>query len=138
MTEDTKSREDAVRQAAQELREEHAQIMALVKTIEEGKDVAAISGQLETLHEVLLKHFAHEEYPKGLYDVMGACTAEHRDELRVLVDQHFSILSNLRGLVERSRGDAAPETVLTEARALAESLREHETLEHKLAAELSR
>ena len=137
MTNETKSREAAVRHAAQELRQEHAEIMSLVKQIEDASEPEALPGRLERLHEMLLAHFAHEEYPKGLYDVMGACTAEHRDDLRVLVDQHFSILSNLRGLVERSRGGAKPETLLPEAHAIAETLRAHETLEHQLAARLS-
>ncbi|GAB4222489.1 MAG: hypothetical protein Kow0062_20120 [Acidobacteriota bacterium] len=133
------SQSDAVRQALYQLKDEHRTIMESVRAVleaaasPEGTDIVPL---LESLHGTLARHFAHEEYPEGLYDRMGACTADHRDELRELVDEHFRLLSMLRGMIERARlGER--ERLADEARAFAEQLRDHETKEHALGARLA-
>lgn len=129
--------EDAVRKALMELKDEHAAIMLQVEEMVATDDPHRLQPILENLHGVLMKHFAHEEYPDGLYHTMGACTPEHRHDLRALVDDHFKILSTLRGMIERAKlGQTAG--LHAEAVALGEHMRAHETHEHALAASLVR
>jgi hypothetical protein len=129
----------AVEQAVASLHGEHQHIDELVRRIRESDSSETITGLLEELHDALKKHFAHEEYPGGLYHSLGACTAEHRRDLRVLVDQHFNLLSATRGLLERARlgGPEQRQEIVKEADQLAARLREHETHEHELAKRLA-
>lgn len=126
-----------VRQALMELKNEHAEILGHVQAMLDAPDTAALLPILETLHGVLMRHFAHEEYPDGLYHSMGALTSEHRKDLRELVDDHFVILSTLRGMIERAKLQRT-ETLAADVQALSERLRAHETHEHALAASLIR
>lgn len=132
--------ESRVREALYQLKDEHKDIMERVRAVLEatsGRTEQNVVDLLDALFDTLRRHFAHEEYPDGLYDRLGACTPEHRDELRELVDEHFNLLATLRGMIERARaGDRS--RLADEARTLAERLREHETKEHALGARLVR
>jgi hypothetical protein len=117
----------------------------------EHRDIEALTGQLagaggreatpilDRLHEVLLRHFAHEEYPGGFYDALGACSPAVRDELRVLVDQHFLIVSKLQSLRERARrpDEAAHPSFGADMAGLSTLLSEHERREMEMVARLS-
>jgi len=121
-----------------DLAQEHASVRALVERLRQPRATPeAAYGLLDELHGTLKAHFAHEEYPGGFYEAMGACTAEHADDLRVLVDQHYLILSAASSLKERARGATQPsEAFDREVRALTELIAGHERHEHKLAHDL--
>lgn len=112
--------------------------MALVERLERHRGLADLSALLEELHELLVDHFAHEQFPGGLYESLGAFDSSHHEELRTLVREHCELLSRTRGVLERSRAAAAADAValLREVSAVIAQLREHEQREHALARKL--
>jgi hypothetical protein len=134
----TQENRAAVTKLRAELSAEHDAVRSLVERLRQPYAAPTqAQATLEELHGTLKAHFAHEELPGGFYDTMGACTAEHAEDLRVLVDQHYLILSAAHSLKERARGAGAPDQSFEhELRALVELIAGHEKHEHKLAAEL--
>ncbi len=125
-------------QVHSDMADEHRRIMALISRIEAQDSVAVLPPMLKTLHDLLVDHFAHEQFPGGLYERMGAHGPEHHETLRTLVREHCEVLSNARALVERSRSvDSVGETrLLHEVAELIEMLRAHEIKEHRLVERL--
>ena len=121
-----------------ELAEEHREIMGLVQRLEAGCSARELPGLLKTLHDRLVDHFAHEQFPGGLYEAMGFCEPAYHDDLRVLVREHCSLLSAARALVERSRAISPREWpgLLEDVAALAGALHAHEHREHGLVEKL--
>jgi len=121
-----------------ELAAEHREIMGLVTRLEAGCSARDLPGLLKTLHDSLVDHFAHEQFPGGLYEAMGLCAPAHHEDLKVLVREHCSLLSSARALVERSRAVAPRDwpALLAEVRALAAALHAHEHREHGLVEKL--
>ncbi len=117
----------------------------------EHRDIEALAGQLasaaareatpllDRLHDLLLRHFAHEEYPGGFYDALGACAPAVRDDLRVLVDQHFLIVSKLQSLRERARrpDEAAHPSFAADMAGLSALLARHERHEMEMVHRLA-
>lgn len=120
------------------LSDEHQQLMALVdrlKSRDSGLDMVAF---LEELHRVLIKHFAHEQFPDGLYESMGAYGSAYHDELKVLIKEHCAILSAVSGLLGHARATrrADQPSLSDELVKIVGMLREHERKEHLLAEKL--
>lgn len=125
-------------QVYSELAEEHRELMSLVERIRAHGEVVGLGLLLEQLHTLLIRHFSHEQFPGGLYDCMGANDARYHDELKTLIEDHCTILSSVRGLLERTRigreSDVA--TLLGEVSQVLQRLDEHEHREHALADRL--
>lgn len=121
-----------------QLAEEHSELMLLVDRIRAHRSFIGLGPLLGELHTMLIKHFSHEQFPGGLYESMGAHGSRYHDELKVLVEDHCTILSSVRGLLERAR--AAPrrdeEVLLREVGHILDRLNEHERREHALADKL--
>ena len=120
-----------------ELAAEHRRLMALIALIEAERSLAKLPPMLRDLHDLLVDHFAHEQFPGGLYERLGAYGSQHHEDLRVLIREHCGVLSAARALVERSelpQGDDA--RLLDEVAQLLEALRAHELKEHRLARKL--
>lgn len=134
----TTSREEALSRAREELAEEHRQLRFLITRLREAREVPGLLQALAELQSRLREHFAHEEFPNGLYETMGALAREHAAEVRELVDEHFLLLATLRGLADQARRhrDGPPDTLMREAAALAERLRSHEEKELELVERL--
>lgn len=122
------------------LGDEHRQIMHLVERIEQHQTLVHLVPLLEELHELLINHFAREQFPGGLYESLGAYDSTYHDELRVLVQDHCLILSSMRGVLERARvANEEQETdILDDVATVIGSLYEHEHREHALAEKLLR
>jgi len=126
----------AVAEAEASLREEHRQMEDLLNRISGETGLPALRNLLDELHTTLKQHYAHEEYPGGLYDSMGALSPEFSDIVRQLVDEHYRMISAVRGLSRRVRdaGEQAPKELIQEAHQIVASLNAHESREHDLAA----
>lgn len=120
------------------LSEDHRRLMEMVNQVQASSSNDVLRKRLEELHEILMAHFAQETYPDGFYQAMGACAPEHAYDLRVLVDEHFRILSRLWGIKERVHPDesAISTPIADEVAGLAMMLAEHERQEHELALRL--
>lgn len=112
--------------------------MSLTDRIRAHDGVIGLAPLLEQLHTMLIKHFSHEQFPGGLYECMGAHGSRYHGELKVLIEDHCTILSAVRGLLERTRAaeqqdDAA---LLGAVADVLSHLNEHERREHLLAEKL--
>jgi hypothetical protein len=126
------------KQVYDELAEEHRELMVLVDRVGALHSIIGLTPLLEKLHTSLIKHFSREQFPGGLYECMGAYGSHHHDELKILVRDHCTILSAVRGLLERSRTvDQQGQTqLLTEVAEVLAHLHTHERREHALADKL--
>jgi hypothetical protein len=122
------------------LAEEHQEIMNLVHRLEQHRSLVQLVPLLEELHALLINHFAHEQFPGGLYESLGAYGSTHHEDLRVLVNEHCVILSSVRGVLERARlaNETQAAQILNEVAAVITSLHQHEHKEHRLAEKLLR
>ena len=122
------------------LAEEHRDIMSLVHRLEQHRSLVQLVPMLEQLHALLINHFAHEQFPGGLYESLGAYGSAYHDELRVLVNEHCTILSSVRGVLERARlaNETQAAEILNEVATVIKSLHQHEHREHTLAEKLLR
>ena len=128
-----------LQQAYSELAFEHKSILALVKRVQDTRDVPTLVPLLDDLHDLLMNHFAHEQYPGGLYDAMGATgSKKHQQQVEELLADHNYMLSTLRDVLDRAHGRAADsdEGLLQDIGAVVERLHQHERKEHALAEEL--
>ena len=125
-------------QVYDELTEEHRELMSLVDRIRGHRGVMGLGPLLEQLHTMLIKHFSHEQFPGGLYECMGAYGSHYHDELKVLVEDHCTILSSVRGLVERTRIPQVQDepALLADVAEVLQRLHDHEHREHALADKL--
>jgi hypothetical protein len=125
-------------QVYSQLEQEHRELMALVERVRALGSTIGLTPLLEELHTSLIKHFSREQFPGGLYECMGAYGSRYHDELKALVRDHCTILSAVRGLLERSRsadGSDDPALLGEVAEVLAQ-LNDHERREHDLADKL--
>jgi len=93
---------------------------------------------LEKLHGLLIRHFAQEQFPGGLYECLGAYGSQHHEELKTLVREHCVILSAVRGVLDRTlvAGDQDDPAVLNEVDEVLAHLCDHERREYALAEKL--
>lgn len=121
-----------------DISEEHQHIIALMDRLKEPGPLDRLRLLLNELHSTLMSHFAHEQYPGGFYEHLGARYPEHHEAVRELVDDHNFILSAVRGLLERARiGD--PQSISgieQEVAELAARIEGHELRERELAQRL--
>ena len=109
-----------------ELAHEHATIRTIVDKLRQPQEAPKSAlPLLDELHGTLASHFAHEEYPGGFYETLGACVPEHGEDLRILLDGHFLILSATQSLKERARG-AAGDSFDRDLLSLVDSISRHE------------
>ena len=125
-------------QVYDELVEEHRDLTVLVGRVSGLHSVIGLAPLLDELHTSLIKHFSHEQFPGGLYECMGAYGSRYHDELKLLVRDHCTILSAVRGLLERTRTtDRQDEpALLAEVAEVLAHLHDHERREHALADKL--
>jgi hypothetical protein len=121
-----------------DISEEHQHIVALMDRLKEPCPIDRLQLLLNELHSTLMSHFAHEQYPGGFYEYLGAHHPEHHEALRALVDDHNYILSTVRGLLERARlGDPQSTSgIAQEVTDLAKRIEAHELRERDLAKQL--
>lgn len=121
-----------------ELSEEHRALMSLLERLKRPEHRTELEPLLEELHTTLINHFAHEQFPGGLYESMGAYGSVHHGELRVLINEHCVILSAVRGLLEKARmaGVGANAELRDGVAGVVTQLEEHEHREHSLADKL--
>lgn len=115
------------------LAEEHRAIILLLERLGHIHHPIDLAAPIEELHRVLVAHFAHEQFPGGLYESMGAFGSEHHERVRELVGQHCQILAHVGRLVERARAAKDAQGLMRDVRQLIALIRGHEQKEHELA-----
>lgn len=120
------------------LAEEHRHILSLTTALETAPDNSKLVHRLERLHSVLISHFSKEQFPGGLYESMGAFGSRWHSTLQELIQEHCTILSEARSLLDQARNCAPDERDALQPRiiGLVRLLAEHEEKEHQLATTL--
>lgn len=128
----------SLEQVYSELADEHRELMVLVERIRSHSGGIGLGPLLEELHMLLIRHFSHEQFPGGLYERMGAYGSRYHEELRTLIEDHCTILSAVRGLLERTRiaGEGDETGLLADVAGVLRRLNDHERREHALADKL--
>ena len=127
-----------IEQVYGEYTQDHRELMELVERIRERHGIDGLAPLLEKLHGLLIRHFAREHFPGGLYECMGAYGSHHHEELKILVREHCVILSAVRGLLDHTlvAGSQDEPGMLSEVAEVVAQLRDHEQREHALAEKL--
>lgn len=115
---------------------EHEELILLLERLGNIRDGLDLSAPLEELHVLLARHFAHEQFPGGLYESLGAYGQEHRELVGELIREHCMLLSTASGLLDRSRKTGWDPDLLNAVHQLIDALHGHERNEHRLAEEL--
>lgn len=124
---------DSLQNSYRALAAEHDQMIGLLERLGHIRDSLDLSSPLEELHNLLIRHFAHEQFPGGLYESLGAYGPEHHDVVCELIREHCTLLSATSGLLERSRTSRRDPGLLGAVQQLIDALRSHERKEHRLA-----
>lgn len=125
-------------QVYRECAQDHRELMELVGRVRELRSIVGLVPLLEKLHGLLIRHFAQEQFPGGLYECMGAYGTHYHEELKVLVREHCVILSAARGVLDRALVAGAEDEsgVLKEVEEVLAQLCDHEHREYVLADKL--
>jgi hypothetical protein len=125
--------------AAEALALDHRRVDELVVRLRTATDLTSLVSALEELGTVLVAHFAHEESPGGIYEVMGVASPELRTPLGDLLGEHYGLLTDIRALAGRGREilERSHVDLYAEARQLAERLQVHEAKEDAMAGAIA-
>ncbi len=113
---------------------EHAELRDTLGRLECTTDLKALIPMLNELRARLEVHFAHEEGPAGLHQVVGDSAPHLLTYMQRLFDDHQRLLTAIDALIDRARQclDGPLAGVLHEVSSLSEELRLHEARETAL------
>ena len=113
---------------------DHHAIKEILERLEATMDPHLQLPILEELRMSLVEHFAREEAPEGLHDIIADMSPTQVASLQNILGEHEQFLARLASLIERTRalvrGPLAE--ILKDAAALSESLHDHESRETEL------
>lgn len=115
--------------------EDHLRLETLLGQICDTQDLASLVALLQSLDTMLVAHFAHEEQPGGIYDLMKAASPEYGTPAGDLLNEHYDLRAATRELADRGRRllEASHHDVREDARRLVEQVVQHEAREDELA-----
>ena len=113
---------------------DHHAIKEILGRLEATMDPHLLLPILEELRMSLVEHFAREEAPEGLHEIIATMSPNTVASLQNILGEHQHFVVRLDSLIERTRkmvrGPLAE--VLRDAAALSESLHDHEARETEL------
>lgn len=118
----------------QSIEQEHKALKETLDRLEGTGDLKILIPMLNELRARLELHFAHEEGPAGLHQVVGDSAPHLLTYMQRLFDDHQKLLTAIDGVTERARQcvDGPLAAVLRDVAALSEALRTHEARETAL------
>jgi hypothetical protein len=125
------------REALRRIDEEHRQMGELLAVLLSTTDLARVEPLLGDLRGLLVEHFAGEEGPAGMHEIVGEGAAHRLPNVQRLIQEHADILVRLDALTAEVAACAAGPL----ARALAgvadlvAMLRRHEAEEEEIFSE---
>jgi hypothetical protein len=123
-------------EAARLIREEHEQLKALLREMNETQKIEPLVPLLEKLRTLLAEHFEHEEAPDGLASAMEE--PRFAGQTEELFEEHRLFLKMLDDLVQQARGCLEKrQDVLRGVAELARQLHEHEGKENALMLDMA-
>lgn len=115
---------------------EHRQIRDLVSRLETTGELEALLPRLAELRGLLVSHFAREEAPGGLHQVVDGSAPRLAGAVQVLCHEHRELLARVDDLAERARAclDGPVAEVRGAVADLCRGLHAHEAAETELLA----
>jgi hypothetical protein len=124
-------------EARRRIEEEHRRLRELLRALTRTRHLERIDALLTELSELLGAHFAGEEGPEGLHDIVSTYAAHRLPDVQRLFAEHREIQEGLERLrCEVAACIAGPARAIHErSAALVEQLRRHEAVEDDLFGE---
>lgn len=118
----------------QQIVEEHRQLRATLESAVKATRLDDLTARLETLRELLVRHFATEEAPAGLHESIGDSEPRLLARLRPLNREHSGFLATLDELIDRASQGVQEhfEQIHLDMVALNDRLHDHEARENEL------
>jgi hypothetical protein len=116
---------------------EHRSLDALLAELVAERDAEHLEVLLEQLHALLVRHFATEEAPDGLHEIVGRHAPHRLPSVQQLFVEHREMLRR----VDRLRDEASAlvagplQRLREQVEGVATSLRAHEAVEDEIFAE---
>lgn len=125
------------REARQRIEEEHRKLNELMRQIRHTTEIGRLQVQMAALETLLVEHFAGEEGPQGMHEVVGEGASHRLPNLQHLFEEHREMLAAVAKI--RADVDAClngpVRAVLAEVAALDATLQRHEAEEDNLFSE---
>jgi len=117
--------------------EEHRRLGELLRALERTTDLAQLAPRLAELRALLVAHFASEEGPQGMHDIVAEGAAHRLPNVQHLFDEHRAILERVDRLSSEAGAcfEGPVRRVLAGVADLAGTLRRHEADEEELFSE---
>lgn len=117
--------------------EEHQRLRELLGGLAGETDLERVGRLLGELRELLVEHFATEEGPEGLHQIVEEGAAHRLPNVQHLFEEHREILTRVDGLIRDVRVCLAGPVrrVVDEVAAISDTLRRHEHDEEELFTE---
>ena len=119
------------------IEDEHRRLRGLLAELNTTADVARMEALLGDLRTLLVAHFATEEAPEGLHELVSQLAAHRLPNLQQLFAEHRDLLARIDRLrIEAANCVAGPvRRVRDECAGIAATLRRHEEQEEQLFGE---
>ena len=113
---------------------DHHAIKEILERLEATTDLHILLSILEELRMSLVEHFAREEAPEGLHEIIASMSPNTVASLQNVLAEHRDFLVRLDRLIEQARTvvNGPMADILQDAAGLAESLHDHEARETAL------
>jgi hemerythrin len=125
------------RVARQRIDEEHRRLGELLRALDGASDLTQLAPRLAELRALLVGHFASEEGPQGMHDIVAEGAAHRLPNVQRLFEEHAAILVRLDQLSSEAHAcfEGPVRRVLAGVAELAATLRRHEAHEEELFSE---
>mgnify|MGYP004000887427 CR=1 FL=1 len=121
--------------SADEIVSEHERVRKLLAKLAESDDWALLREVATELQSLLRGHFAHEESPDGLHQIIGFATPWNLRQVDDLVAEHSSIVTLIDALVAGAEDATDRDAVMKTRAELGDLLKRHEARETELLSE---
>ncbi len=132
MSEDPKRAVDPAWEAS--IEEDHDEIKEILGRMQATTDPHVLLPVLEELRGALREHFAREEEPDGMHEIVTSMAPNSVASLQNILGEHEVFTERLDRLIERARAcvEGPMARILHDAAELSESLHDHEARESAL------
>ena len=116
------------------IEEDHHAIKEILEGLEATTDLRHLLSLLDELRSSLVEHFAREEAPEGLHEIISSMSPNTVASLQNILGEHQEILGRLDRLRVKTRAclEGPVAALLDNTATLSESLRDHEVRETRL------
>jgi len=122
----------------EEILERHGTLLGLLGSLRDAEELASVVELLSMLLVFLPTHFAHEEGPEGLVPLIRTRAPGREREVRALLDEHASILTDVSALLAQARscGEGSVASIQAEIQSAVRRLLSHEERESELISDV--